>query len=96
VQIKDSDGNVETLNFPIGQNVAAIWTPQSAGTYAVDIIVTGIAPDGSTVERTDFLAIEVQTNPSKVQITFNLVAVIVIVLLVLFLILRAIFRGAGN
>jgi flagellar biosynthesis/type III secretory pathway M-ring protein FliF/YscJ len=60
----------------------------------VDIVVTGIASDDSTVERTDFLAIEVQPNPSKGQITFNLVAVIVVVLLVLFLILRAIFRGA--
>jgi hypothetical protein len=91
--IKDSDGNIETLNFPTGQNVATTWTPQTAGTYAVDIIVTGIAPDGSTVERTDFLAIEVQTNPSKGQITFNLIAVIVIVLLVLFLIVRGLLRG---
>ncbi len=94
--IKAADGNVETLNFPSGQNISTTWTPQNAGTYAVDIIVTGIAPDGSTVERTDFLAIEVQTNPSQGQITFNLIAVIMIVLLVLFLILRAIFRGTGK
>jgi hypothetical protein len=96
VVIKDADGNLETLNFPSGQNVSTTWMPQNAGTYAVDIVVTGIASDGSTVERTDFLAIEVQTNPSKRQITFNLVAVIGIVLLVLFLILRAILRGTGR
>ncbi len=94
--IKDSDGNIETLNFPAGQNIVASWTPQKAGTYAVDIIVTGTAPDGSPVERTDFLAIEVQTNQSKGQITFNLVAVIVIVLVVLFLILRFFWRGTGK
>ena len=94
--IKDSDGNVETLNFPTGQNVAATWIPQSAGTYAVDIIVTGVAPDGSTVERTDFLAIEVQTNPSKGQITFNLVALIVAVILILSLILFVVLRVAGK
>jgi len=94
--IKDSDGNTEILNFPAGQNISTTWTPNKAGAYAVDIVVTGIAPDGSNVERTDFLAIQVQPNPSKVQITFNLVAVIVIVLLVLFLILRAIFRGTGK
>jgi len=92
--IKDSGGNIETLNFPSGQNISTTWTPRNAGIYAVDIVVTGIAPDDSTVERTDFLAIEVQPNPGKGQITFNLVAVIVVVLLVLFLILRAIFRGA--
>jgi hypothetical protein len=62
----------------------------------VDIIVAGIAPDGSNVERTDFLAIEVQTNQSKGQITFNLVAVIVAVVLLLVLILFAFFRGAGR
>jgi len=94
--IKDSDGNIETLNFPAGQNVAAAWTPNKAGTYAVDIIVTGSAPDGSPVERTDFLAIEVQTNQSKGQITFNLVAVIVIVLVLLFLILRFVLRSTGK
>jgi hypothetical protein len=95
-QIKDSDGNIQTLNFPAGQNISVEWTPQTAGTYAVDIIVTGIAPDGSLVERTDFLAIEVQTNPSKGQITFNLVAVIVVVLVVLLLILRFVWRGTGK
>lgn len=94
--IKDSDGKTETLNFPAGQNISTTWTPNKAGTYAVDIIVTGIAPDGSPVERTDFLAIEVQPNPSKGQITFNLVAVIIVVVLVLILILFAILRGTGK
>jgi hypothetical protein len=94
--IKDSDGNVETLNFPAGQNVSATWTPTKAGTYAVDIVVTGTAPDGSAIERTDFLAIEVQPNPSKGQITFNLVAVIAVVVLILGLILFAVFRGARS
>jgi hypothetical protein len=94
--IKDSDGKTETLNFPAGQNVSTTWTPNKAGTYAVDIIVTGVAPDGSTIERTSFLAIEVQPNPSKGQITFNLVAVIVAVVFVLILILFAILRGAGK
>ncbi|MEP6895537.1 MAG: hypothetical protein ABI986_08010, partial [Chloroflexota bacterium] len=91
--IKDSDGKTETLNFPTGQDISASWTPKKPGTYAVDVIVTGIAPDGSNVERTDFLAIEVQPNPGKGQVTFNLVAVFGVVLLVLFLILRFIFRG---
>jgi len=94
--IKDSAGKTETLNFPAGQNVSTTWTPNKAGTYAVDIIVTGLAPDGSAIERTDFLAIEVQTNLSKGQITFNLVAVIVVVVFALTLILIFAFRGAGK
>jgi pimeloyl-ACP methyl ester carboxylesterase len=94
--IKDSDGNVETLDFPSGQNVSTTWTPRKAGTYAVDVVVTGAAPDGTTVERTDFLAIEVQPNPSRGRITFNLVAVIAGVVLVLTLIVFVILRGAGK
>jgi len=94
--IKDSDGNVQTLDFAAGQKISMEWIPQKAGTYAVDVVVTGTAPDGSTVERTDFLAIEVQTNQSKGQITFNVIAVIVVVLFVLFLIVRGILRGAGK
>ena len=92
--IKDSDGNIQTLNFPTGQNISATWKPTQPGTYAVDIIVTGAAPDGSAIERTDFLAIEVQPNAGKGQITFNLVALIAGVILILALVLLSIIRGA--
>ena len=91
--IKDSDGNTQTLNFPAGQNISTTWIPTQAGTHAVDVVVTGVAPDGSMIERTDFLAIEVQPNPSKGQITFNLVAVLTGVVLLLILVAFAIFRG---
>ena len=91
---KDADGKSETLIFSTGQNAAATWIPTEAGTYAVDIIVTGVAPDGSLVERTDFLALEAQPEPSQGQIKFNLVAVIVGVVVLIVLILIFILRGA--
>ena len=94
--VKDSDGGIQTLDFPAGQNISTTWTPTQAGIYAVDIIVTGLAPDGSSIERTDFLAVEVQPNPGKGQITFNLVALIVGVVMILVLILFAVFRGARS
>ncbi len=94
--IRDADGNIQTLNFPAGQAVSVEWLPQRSGTYAVDVIVTGLAPDGSTVERTDFLALEVQTNPGKGQVTFNLMALIFGVLLALGLTLFGVFKGAGR
>jgi hypothetical protein len=81
--IRDPEGRVETIDFPAGQTVSAVWTPREAGTHSVDVVVTALAPDGSSIERTDFLAIEVQPNPGRARITFNLVAVIVLVLLVL-------------
>lgn len=91
--IKDSNGKTETLNFPAGQQIVVDWKPQAAGIYAVDIIVTGVAPDGSSIERTSFLAVEVQPNPSKGQITFNLIALIAGVVLILYLALYFIIRG---
>ena len=81
--IRKPDGGTETIDFPAGQNVSAAWTPRQAGTHAVDIVVTALAPDGSSIERTDFLAIEVQPGFSKFQISFNLILLIAIVLFVL-------------
>lgn len=95
--IKSPDGKTQTLNFPAGQSISGIWTPREAGTHAVDIVVTALAPDGTSIERTDFLAIEVQPNFSKLQISFNLILLIALVLFVLigilFVILRLIRRA---
>jgi hypothetical protein len=85
--IRNPNGGTETIDFPSGPNAAVTWTPHESGTHAVDIIVTALAPDGSSIERTDFLAIEVQSNFSKGQVAFNLVLVIGLVLLVLVAIL---------
>ncbi|HSJ90312.1 MAG TPA: hypothetical protein VK909_24080, partial [Anaerolineales bacterium] len=85
--IKSPEGKTETVNFPTGQNVSTSWSPHESGTHAVDIVVTALAPDGSSIERTDFLAIEVQPGFSRGRITFNLVILIAGVLLVLVLII---------
>ncbi len=94
--IRDPDGQMETLDLSNGQNVSATWIPRRAGTHAVDIVVTALAPDGSSIERTDFLAIEVQPGLSTGRITLNLVLVIAAVLLVIALLLFLIVRGAGR
>jgi hypothetical protein len=81
--IKDQEGRRETIHFASGRNVSTTWTPSQTGTYAVDIIVTGSAPDGSTIERTDFLAIEVQPNVSTGTITLNVILLIGAIILIL-------------
>ena len=81
--IRDPQGKVETIEFPAGQNSSVTWTPREPGTHSVDIVITALAPDGSSIDRTDFLAFEVQPNPGKAQVTFNLVAVIAIALLLI-------------
>jgi pimeloyl-ACP methyl ester carboxylesterase len=90
--IRNPEGKTETIDFPAGQNLSATWTPRQAGTYAVDIVITALAPDGSSIERTDFLAIEVQRSFSNVQVSFNLALLIALVLLVVFGILFGIYR----
>jgi hypothetical protein len=93
VVIQGQDGNAETLTLPSGNSISTSWTPRNPGVYAVDFIVTGITPNGSVIERTGFLAIEVQPNPSNALITFNLLFVVGIVLVVLLMVLLVIFSA---
>jgi hypothetical protein len=93
--IKHPDGKTETVDFHAGQNVSTTWTPRQAGTHALDIVVTALAPDGSSIERTDFLAIEVQPNFSEGRITSNLILLMTVILCIVTLILYLAIRGAG-
>jgi pimeloyl-ACP methyl ester carboxylesterase len=92
--IRAPDGATETIDFSPGSAVSASWTPRIAGTHGVDIVVTGIAPDGTQIERTAFLAEEVQPNPSKLQVSANLGLVILVVLAVLALLVFVTVRLA--
>jgi len=90
--IKNPNGGTETLDFPAGQNTSVSWIPREPGTHAVDIVVTALAADGSSIERTNFLAMEVQPTFSKLRISFNLALLLGSVLLVLIVILFGITR----
>ena len=90
--IKNAQGGIEEISFPAGRNVSATWTPHDPGTYAVDIVVTGNASDGSNIERTDFLAIEVQPSISKPEIVFNAVLLIAVIVVIVFGVLYGIVR----
>lgn len=90
--IRDPDGGVELVEFAPGTNISAKWTPSISGTHGVDIIMTGTALDGAPVERTAFLSVDVQPNPSKLQVTRNLVMLISLVILGLGLLVFAFVR----
>jgi pimeloyl-ACP methyl ester carboxylesterase len=90
--IKKPNGETETLEFPARPASSLTWTARETGTHAVDIVVTALAPDGSSIERTNFLAIEVQPNFSNLQISFNLALVMALVLLVVIVLFRGVFR----
>jgi len=91
--IRDPDGGVEKVDFAPGGKITTIWTPKTSGTHGIDIVVTSAAADGSPVERTAFLSVDVQPNPSMLQVTGNLVMVIGFVVLLLGLIVMFFFRG---
>ncbi len=85
--LRGPTGQTESIDFTPGTQVSASWTPQKVGTYGVDIIVTGRAPDGSQVERTAFLSEEVQPNLSNLQISLNLALVLILVVAILVLVM---------
>jgi pimeloyl-ACP methyl ester carboxylesterase len=89
--IRGEDGKITWLEFQPGRNATTSWTPLSAGLYAVDISVTGLVPDGSLIERSNFLALQVQPEISSQKITFNLAAILAAVLFLLILVFSLVF-----
>ena len=70
--IRTPDGKEEELGLSGGK---ADWTPAQTGVHGVDIIAQATAPDGSPIERTTFLAIEVQPAAEKGRRNLNLIVI---------------------
>ncbi len=81
--IRNPQGEIETVDFNPGEQISAAWTPRIVGTHAVDIVVTGITPAGAQIERTAFVSLEVQPNPSRLSVQFNIFLVAAGVLAIL-------------
>ena len=74
--IRRPDGGTEEINFTGGgDEKRAVWTPKEPGVYAVDVIARGPTPDGLQIERGDFLAFEVQPDPTRGQLSLALMGV---------------------
>ena len=67
--IRQPDGKEEELALNGGK---ADWTPAQTGVHGVDIVAQANAPDGSPIERTTFLSIEVQPAAEKGRRNLNL------------------------
>lgn len=67
--IHTPDGKEEELTLNGGK---AEWTPAQTGVHGVDIIAQATAPDGSPIERTTFLSLEVQPAAEKGRRNLNL------------------------
>lgn len=74
--IHDPNGNTEILTFEPGTSIAREWKPKIAGLHGVDLVVTSEGVDGPS-ERTAFLSVEVQPSLTDLQVTGNLILVVV-------------------
>ncbi|HEX8684099.1 MAG TPA: alpha/beta fold hydrolase [Ardenticatenaceae bacterium] len=79
--IRSPDGTVQSVPLTgEGDERQATWTPTAPGLHAVDIVVTGAAPDGQPIERTAFLVVDVQPHRNDFRATLVLGGVGVILL----------------
>lgn len=59
--IRYPDGSIKNVALTIAGNESrATWNPNVPGLYAVDVTVSGNAPDGLLIERNAFLSVEAQ------------------------------------
>lgn len=90
--IRAPDGTVEQLALSGDQAVKqANLTPRQSGMYTLDLAAQGSAEDGTPVERTAFLAFEVQPEPAVGRRSLLLIqagGLVVLVGLVLWFVLR--------
>lgn len=63
--IRQPNGSAETLSLTGSAEKQTVWQPTQPGTYGVDVIARGFTPNGTPIERTAFLAFEVQPSPQK-------------------------------
>jgi pimeloyl-ACP methyl ester carboxylesterase len=70
VNLRGLDGRTQTiaLNLQNGQAQAS-WKLQEPGLYGVDVQAQALSADGIPIERTAFLALEVQPPPDRTQKT---------------------------
>jgi hypothetical protein len=74
--VRGPDGRAETLPLEVtGSDFAGEWQPESAGLYQLDIVVAAQTPDGTPVERTAFLVVEAQPEPTPVRTTLATAAI---------------------
>lgn len=81
-KLRGPDGKAQTLALDIqnGQGQAS-WKLQEPGIYGVDVHAQALSADGIPIERTAFLALEVQPTPDTTRETFLIAGLGLILLL---------------
>jgi pimeloyl-ACP methyl ester carboxylesterase len=80
--IRLTDGSEETVPLSAsGESVQASWTPSQPGLYGVEVRLTGLTPDGSTVDRAASFTIEAQPTPRSPLLGWAILCVIFVAIL---------------
>ena len=80
------DGANLTLDLAVSAAQASLsWQPALEGLYGIDLLVTGLLPQGQIVERTAFLSIQVQPTNSPTRTTLAVLILLVLCALLLLL-----------
>lgn len=69
VNLRGPDGKTQSVALD-PQNGQASWKLQEPGLYGLDVHAQALSPDGVSIDRTTFLALEVQPTPKRTRETF--------------------------
>lgn len=64
--VRDLAGGEEVVRLTGDGERTGTWTPAREGLHSVDVVVVGEAPDGTVVERSAFLAVEVRDPEASI------------------------------
>lgn len=67
-RVRSPDGAMKTIALTaVGNEWKTEWKPGVTGLHGIDVVVNGNAPDGTIIERSAFLSVDVQPTPEQVQ-----------------------------
>jgi pimeloyl-ACP methyl ester carboxylesterase len=90
--LRGPDGKTQTVALD-PQNGQASWKAEEPGLYGVDVHAQALSPDGVPIERSAFLALEVQPPPDRTRETFLIAGAVLVLLLSGVLMVEALRRA---
>jgi pimeloyl-ACP methyl ester carboxylesterase len=80
--ITQPDGSLDTIPLAaVGNAVQAQWKAEEPGLYGVELRVSGLTPEGATVDRAAYFTIEAQPRPASPYLGLAVLCVILVAIL---------------
>lgn len=99
--VSNSRGETQSIPLTLGENgYRGEFSPEEEGIYSIDVVLTGFAPDGTTVTRGDYLSILVQPETTPIRQYLTTAGLIGLILGTIglsgILLVRAVSRAVGR